>query len=157
MYDEDDTSATVTSNVLRIDAKSGEDTYVTPGYITFDQHVTTPNATRVDPNEHYEPEDASEFSYHKFLYSKNTDYACIIVEPLGDHNLTSYDVYLNFKQAPTLLEFDVYFEMTKKGKWQHCLPPTEMKGHQGLIYVAVRVPGYGKYKKTKGYKVIIHC
>lgn len=143
MYDEDDTSGSVTSNVLRIDAKSG-DSYVTPGYVTFDQSVTTPNATRVIPKDLYEPEDASEFTYHKFLYSKNTDYVCLIVKPVDSHNVTEYTIYIKFKHAPTLLDYDFTFKVSESDKWQYCIHPSRMKGHTGLVYMAVSIHAFCK-------------
>jgi len=144
MYDEDDTSGSVTSHVLRIDAKAG-DTYVTPGFISFDQTVTTPNATRMIPNDIFDPEDASEFSYHKVLYSKNTDYLCLIIEPVEPHNISQYDVYIRLKQAPTIIEYDIKFSVTKYEKWKYCVGPAEMKGYVGLVYVAVGISSFSKY------------
>lgn len=143
MYDDDDTSASVTSNVLRIDTKSG-DVYVTPGYMTFDQTVRTPNSTHVSPSKIFDPEDASEFSYHKVLYAVNRDYICLILRPAGEHNFTEYEVYIKFRASPTIIDYDIKFTVREDDKWQYCIPPAKMGGHKGLVFMAVRVPTNGE-------------
>ncbi|XP_052243454.1 polycystic kidney disease protein 1-like 2 [Dreissena polymorpha] len=142
MYDNDGTSSFVTSNILRIDTKT-KSRRITPERMTFSQNAKTPIPTTITPNDTVKAEDASEFSYHRFVYGKSTDNVCLKVVPLGN-NITSYRVYFRFHQAPSILDFEFDFLLEKDDDWQHCINASSMLGHTGLTYFAVQVPGFVK-------------
>ena len=142
MYDNDGTSSFVTSNILRIDTKT-KYRRITPNRMTFSQNAETPIPTTITPNDTVIAEDASEFSYHRFVYGKSTDNVCLKVVPLGDNSITSYRVYFRFHQAPSILDFDFDFLLEENDDWQHCINASAMLGHTGLTYFAVQVPGFG--------------
>ncbi|KAH3817984.1 hypothetical protein DPMN_119569 [Dreissena polymorpha] len=143
MYDDDGTSSSVTSNILKLDTKV-KSRRLTPENITFAQKATTPTPITFTPRDTVQQEDASEFSYHRFIYGKATDNVCLETLPLGDHNLTSYRLYVRFHQAPSILDFDFEILIEEEHNWIYCIPPSQMFNHTGLTYFALHVPGYGK-------------
>ncbi|XP_045161835.2 polycystic kidney disease protein 1-like 2 [Mercenaria mercenaria] len=136
MYDEDGTSSFVTSNILRIDVKTSVKR-VTPGFLTFEQNVQTPDAETIKPE--VDEEDASEFMYHQFIYQKATDFVCIIALPLGGNNFTDYLVYIKFGGPPSIIDYNLKWTIHQDKNWQICIPPQQMKGNTGLIHLAVRL------------------
>ncbi|KAH3828432.1 hypothetical protein DPMN_130394 [Dreissena polymorpha] len=132
------------SNILKLDTKT-KSSRVTPEHITFAQIATTPTPVTFTPRNTVIHDDASEFSYHRFVYGKATDNVCLEVRPIGDQNLTSYRLYVRFHQAPSILDFDFEILVTEDKNWQHCILPSHMLKHTGLTYFAVHVPGYSKY------------
>ncbi|XP_053378970.1 uncharacterized protein LOC123526495 isoform X2 [Mercenaria mercenaria] len=138
MYDNDGTSSYITSKVLRIDIKSSEQR-VTPGFMTFEQRITTPDPVHVLPV--VDKEDVSDFMYHKFIYQKSTDDLCMIILPIGRYNFTSYLVYIKFHASPSIIDYDFTFHVERDNNWQICIQPEKMKKHTGLTFLAVSLPG----------------
>ena len=141
MYDEDQLSSFVTSSVLQIDVRT-PDMRVTPGYMTFDQTVTTPTAQTIKPE--VDEEDASEFSYHIFIYQSSIDHVCMVLAPEDDVTITFYTIYIRFTQAPSILDYDFTMLVTKENNWELCILPEFMRGHTGLTYMGIKLQGAGK-------------
>ena len=141
MYDNDKESSRVTSKILHVDVKS-DDTLISPGNVTFNQDVATPKAKVIAPV--VEPDDASQFSYHKFIYSSARDQVCIIIKPENETKVQKYPVYVNFKRTPTLLNYEFQVNVSAEANWQVCIHPEKMRGHTGIAYLGIQVPKEGK-------------
>ena len=141
MYDDDQRSSLVTSNVLHVDVKASE-VRVTPGFMTFDQNVTTPVPTLYYP--WIDDKDASHFSLHRFIYTTNTDHVCIIVQPENVTLITYYHIFLGYTLPPTILEYDVMVTVSVDTGWKTCIPPNLMRGHSGATFLAVQTPDEGE-------------
>ncbi|XP_052760826.1 polycystic kidney disease protein 1-like 2 [Mya arenaria] len=140
MYDTDGTSSYVTSNVLRIDVKTST-ARVTPGNMTFEQNVVTPDAVNISPKDFVNVEDVSEFVYHRFIYGKASDKVCMIIQPTGVATFELYDVYLGLKGPPSIEQYHLKITVRVNDSWQNCIESRDMHGHTGMVYYAVHVPG----------------
>ena len=147
MYDSDGTSSYVTSNVLRLDVKA-KDIRVTPGYMTFEQSISTPTSMLITPMALVDEDDASEFVYHRFVYGKETDNVCLIVSPIGSHTFTEYEVYFRTTEPPSITEYSFKVTVKQEDNWQTCIGPKQMNKHSGLSYYAVHVPENGNILKN---------
>lgn len=158
-YDSDGTSSTVTSPVLYIDVRTLKKKRVMPRTMTFEQTVITPNAELVKPS--VDEEDASEFMYHKFLYTTNSDSVCLIIRPIGEFSFSEYLVYIKYSGPPSIIDFDMKVNVHQDEYWEACVHPVELAGHTGLTYLAVHLPGSSEYFTIKllllGPTVHQHC
>ena len=141
MYDSDKESSRVSSKILHIDVKS-DGQLISPGNITYNQQVETPEAQVVAPL--IEPDDASQFSYHKFIYQSAKDQVCIILRPDDVSKVKEYVIYVNLYKPPTLLSYDVLVNVSADSDWQVCILPQQMRGHTGIAYLGVQVPTESK-------------
>ena len=143
MYDNDIESSRISSKILHIDIKSG-DQMVSHGNVTVVQRLdTTGQETQIIAPD-IDPDDASQFSYHKFVYRSSRDQVCIKVRPENEMTVKDYVIYLNFKRPPTLLSYDVFATVNAHAEWQVCILPNQMKGHTGITYLGVQVPAESK-------------
>ena len=156
MYDQDRTSSYVTSSVLRIDVKTPT-TRVTPNTLNFEQSVVTPEAVIIKPE--VDDEDASEFMYHQFIYQKGSDYICLIIEPIGVYNFTSYLVYFKYDASPSLIDYDFKWWIYESESWLTCISPGNMKVHTGITYFAVYLPDTSEYQSMIPifYILLVYC
>ena len=141
MYDTDKESSRVTSKILHIDVKS-DDKLISPGNVSFTQEIETPEVQVISPQ--IEPDDASQFSYHKFIYSSARDQVCVKVRPENETQVQEYPMYVNFKRNPTLLKYEFQVNVSAESNWQVCIHPKKMQGHTGKTYLGIQVPKEGK-------------
>ena len=141
MYDNDKESSRVTSKILHVDVKS-DDKLISPGNVSFTQDVVTPEVQVISPT--IEPDDASQFSYHKFIYSSARDQVCIVIKPENETLVTGYPVYVNFKRTPTLLKYEFQELVSAESNWQICIHPEKMRGQTGIAYLGIQVLKEGR-------------
>ena len=144
MYDNDKESSRISSKVIHIDIKSDDKT-VSHGNVTVYQPLNSPAPEPQIVSPVIEPDDASHFSYHTFLYTSARDEVCMKVRPANETAVTSYAIYLKFKRAPTILHYDVIAYVNAETDWQVCILPNQMRGHTGLTFLGIQVPLEGSY------------
>lgn len=149
MYDNDKESSRVSSKILHIDVKY-DDQLISPRNITVNQDVLVPEAQVIVPS--VDPEDASQFSYHKFIYSSSKDQVCIIIRPENESVVEEYLVYFHFRRPPTILNYEFSVNVSAKSNWQVCILPGKMKGHTGITYLAVEVRNEGNFISLSLYR-----
>ncbi|KAK3599276.1 hypothetical protein CHS0354_028631 [Potamilus streckersoni] len=141
----DRTSALLTSELIYVNVNTGNS--IAGRTLVIEQTVDEVVPELVHP--HINPEDASQFSYHKVLHRSKTDYLCIYTTSAFDVNI-SHEVYMKISAPPTILEYDAKCEIPKD-KTHICLQSQEFKGHEGIIHLGLRASTLANITNSTDY------
>lgn len=144
MYDADDTSSFVTSRILDIQVESPKGGVLIPKGVSLTMSVPPLIFTIVNPLDISDPDDASEFTYHRLSYSRPDNYLCVIVRPQQLALFSKYLAYIKFDGPPTKKDFDKEFELEMEKNWVNCLNPKELPEKPQIIHMSVRYKGSSK-------------
>ena len=131
---------------------------VSHGNVTFNQEVQLTQPQLIIPS--VDADDASQFSYHKFVYLSPRDQVCIIIRPKDEGIVKKYKTYVNFNRAPTLISYKFFVDVSADSDWQVCILPQQMQGHSGVTYLGIQIPAEGRilsFKLDLKIKLVKYC
>ena len=132
MYDSDGASSQIVGGVTHLELSYGAKIHDS---VTFEQHIDHVNPKLVTPV--IRQDDVSKFSLHKFIYRNTKDSLCINVKP-DSNDVDSYNVYLKFSEAPTILTYDMKRTVDSLNNWQVCIAASDMKQHTGMTFLGIQ-------------------
>ena len=145
MYDSDSTSSQIVHGVTHLELADNAQVINT---VTYEQTVDHIQAKLIEPV--IDEEDASKFSYHKFVYRNTKDDLCLRLEPCLNI-IEEYVLYISFSESPTMLDYDIKTRISGRNNWIACIKASVMNGHTGMNYLGVET----KFKSTTRYVYIL--